>query len=167
MFTPSATSGSRMIEGGQQQSQHGQQGQQSQQGQVQKGQGQQQGQGQIAARDTWRNRMLAGRGFKVDVSETDKSYIVRADLPGVDKKDVKIEIDDSHELLTISAEKKEEKKEDTETRHVVERSWGSFTRTFRLPDDVNVDECKTGFNNGVLELTFTKMPEKKKAPKRG
>lgn len=74
----------RMIQGGQA-------GQEGQQGQVQK-QGQQGQQGQVAQRDMFRNRMLAGRGFKVDVSETPQNYIVRADLPGVDKKDIKIEV---------------------------------------------------------------------------
>jgi HSP20 family protein len=49
---------------------------------------------------------------------------------------------------------------------VVERSYGSFTRTFRLPDNVNISDCKTQFSNGVLELTFNKKPEEKKEPKR-
>jgi len=52
------------------------------------------------------------------------------------------------------------------SRHVVERSYGSFTRTFRLPDNVNISDCKTQFSNGVLELTFNKKPEEKKEPKR-
>lgn len=114
--------------------------------QTQQAQGQQ---GQVTTRgDNWRNRMLAGRGFKVDVSETPKNYIVRADLPGVDKKDVKIEMwaflegsdviwlkwtdlfsffclwidsSDDEEYMTIQAEKREEKKEDNESRHIVER----------------------------------------------
>jgi HSP20 family molecular chaperone IbpA len=68
----------------------GQQGQQSQGGQLQQT-GQQGGQ-MTSGRDRFRNSLLAGRGFKVDVSETPQNYIVRADLPGVDKKDIKVEV---------------------------------------------------------------------------
>ncbi|KAI9015461.1 17.6 kDa heat shock protein [Hyaloraphidium curvatum] len=148
--TPAIPAGSRAIEGGEE------------------GQGGDAGQQQVAARTPGaiRNRFLAGRGFKVDVSETPQTYIVRADLPGVDKKDVKIEISDDEDLMTIQAEKREEKREDNESRHVVERSYGSFTRTFRLPENLNVDDCKTSFNNGVLELVFGKKQEEKKEPKR-
>jgi len=99
----------------------------------------------------------------VDVRENDKNIVVHAELPGVKKEDITIDV--SEGTLTLSGEKREEKKEDNERYHRVERSYGKFTRQFNLPEGVNTSQICACFNNGVLELTIPK-PEKREAKKR-
>lgn len=99
---------------------------------------------------------------KVDIVENDKSFELFAELPGLQKKDVKIVVEDG--ILTISGEKKNnisEGEENVITRN--ERSFGKFERKFKLTEDINTDEIKASFENGVLNITFAKMiPEKPK-----
>ncbi|MDG2354248.1 MAG: Hsp20/alpha crystallin family protein [Gammaproteobacteria bacterium] len=89
----------------------------------------------------------------VDIEEDDKSYMVRAELPGVHKDDVHVTIDDN--VLTIKGEKNVET-EDTK-RHRVERTYGSFVRSFTLPHTVKTGNIKAEFVDGVLSLTITKV----------
>jgi HSP20 family protein len=89
---------------------------------------------------------------KVEVKENDKSYSVSVELPGLDEKDVKVQLDD--DVLTISGEKKAEKTD--EKTHYSERSYGSFTRAFTLPDDADRDGISATFSKGVLTLEIAK-----------
>jgi HSP20 family protein len=95
----------------------------------------------------------------VDISETDDEYIVRAEIPGVSKDDIKVTIRDN--MLTISGEKKQEKETKNENFHRVERVYGSFTRTFTLPGAVKVDKVEAKFKDGVLTIKLPKVEEAK------
>ncbi len=90
----------------------------------------------------------------IDVSEDENKYKVKAELPGLDKKDIDISLTDG--VLTIKGEKKEEQYTDKENYHFRETRFGSFTRSLRLPDDVSVDNVDATFANGVLNITVPK-----------
>jgi HSP20 family protein len=90
----------------------------------------------------------------MDVAETDKEIEITAELPGLEEKDVQINIADN--LLTIRGEKKAEKEEKDKNYRLVERSYGSFERTLELPDGVNPDVIKASISKGVLRVTVPK-----------
>ena len=90
----------------------------------------------------------------VDVSETEAGFEVRAELPGVAKDDLHVSIKDN--LLTLSGEKRQEKVGDAHNYRRVERRYGSFERKFALPREVETDEIKAEFNEGVLTLSIPK-----------
>jgi HSP20 family protein len=90
----------------------------------------------------------------VDVSETDKEIIVKAEIAGIDPADLDVSL--SGDVLTIRGEKKQEKVEKEEGRHRVERVFGSFTRSFTLPVPVQEDKVEASFKNGLLTLTLPK-----------
>jgi HSP20 family protein len=92
---------------------------------------------------------------ELDVAVTDKEYSITVEVPGVNEKDVKIEIVDN--TMTIRGEKKQEKEEKEKDYYRVERSYGSFQRVLSLPEDANQDDVKATFKNGVLTI---KMPRK-------
>ncbi len=94
---------------------------------------------------------------RVDVAETDGAITLHAELPGIDKKDVKITVNEGN-ILTIAGEKKrEEKTEDKEKNYMrIERSYGSFARSFTLPDNVSTENINAAFDNGVLTITVPK-----------
>ncbi len=96
---------------------------------------------------------------RVDISETDDEYIVRAEVPGVSKDDIKVTIKDN--VLTISGEKKQEKESKGENFHRVERVYGTFSRTFTLPGVVKVDKVEAKFKDGVLTIKLPKVEEAK------
>jgi HSP20 family protein len=96
----------------------------------------------------------------LDVSETKNDYVVKAELPGIDPKEIDISL--ANDLLTIKGEKKQEKEEKEENYHLVERSYGSFTRSVRLPGQVQSDKINATFKNGVLKVTLPKTEEAKK-----
>jgi HSP20 family protein len=96
----------------------------------------------------------------LDVSETKNDLVVKAELPGMDPKDIDISL--SNGLLTITGEKKQEKEEKDENYHLIERSYGSFTRSVRLPREVQSDKITASFKNGVLRVTLPKSEEAKK-----
>ena len=104
-----------------------------------------------------RARMLpAIRGeFRVDVKEHDDEVIVAADLPGVEKDDVSLEVVDPR-TLRIAFSRQEETKEDTEGYYVRERTYGSMDRLVRLPSDVTESGAAATFRNGVLEVRLKK-----------
>lgn len=114
--------------------------------------------------DVWRGRGN-GDGFPaapaVDVVERDDAYVVSAELPGLDDKDVEVEVSD--ECLTLRGEKQEEKDEKKAGYHLQERRFGSFERSFRLPEGVDAERIAAGFTKGVLTVTLPKKPEAKKA----
>lgn len=95
---------------------------------------------------------------QVEVFERDKQLVLRADLPGLTRDDVNVELSD--EGITIQGERKSQHTEDREGYYRSERSYGKFYRRIPVPEGVKTDEAKASFNNGVLEIT---MP----APQRG
>ena len=92
---------------------------------------------------------------QLDVSVTDKEYSITVEVPGVDEKDVKIEI--VNDTMTIRGEKKQEREEKEKDYYRTERSYGSFQRVLSLPEDTNQDDVKATFKNGVLTI---RMPRK-------
>ena len=90
----------------------------------------------------------------LDVSETEKELIVKAEVPGMDKEDIGINLSDG--LLTIKGEKRHEKKEEKENYHCIERRYGTFSRTMRLPVDVETDKVDATYKDGVLTITLPK-----------
>lgn len=100
----------------------------------------------------------------LDVKETEKELVVKADLPGIDEKDVQLTLQDG--VLSIRGEKKSEHKDERENYHVVERSYGSFQRVIRLPDTVDEDKVEARFDKGVLTITLPKRPEMVKTQKK-
>lgn len=86
--------------------------------------------------------------------ENDKEIVVNGDLPGVKKEDLHVELHD--DVLTISGSRKSEKEEKNDKYHCVERSFGSFSRSFRLPDGVAEKDVKADLSDGVLKVTVTK-----------
>ncbi len=90
----------------------------------------------------------------IDVSETDKAIEITAELPGLEEKDVQVNVADN--LLTIRGEKKAEKEEKDKNYRLIERSYGSFERTLELPDGVNADAIQASMSKGVLKVTVPK-----------
>ncbi len=98
----------------------------------------------------------------VDVAEAPDKVTVKAEVPGLDPKEIDISL--VGDLLTIKGEKKSEREEKKETYHLVERSYGSFTRALRLPAAVNADKIEASYDKGVLTITCPKKePVKPKA----
>ena len=91
----------------------------------------------------------------LDLGATDKEYTITVEIPGVDEKDVKVEI--VNDTLTISGEKKQEKEEKEKNYYRMERSYGSFQRVLSLPEDADQDKINATFKKGVLTVT---MPRK-------
>ncbi len=100
----------------------------------------------------------------IDVTENDKEVRVRAELPGVDEKDVEISVE--NDMLIIRGEKREERTDDGERRRFVERSYGSFERAIRLPFAPEGEEITANFKDGVLTVTAKKPPELSRSTKR-
>ncbi len=102
-----------------------------------------------------------GRDFApaVDVSEDDERYTVTAELPGAKKEDVTVELHEG--VLTIRGEKRSEREEKGEHRRHVERTFGSFSRSFSLPSNADGDKIKASFTDGVLAVEIPKSPEAK------
>jgi HSP20 family protein len=90
----------------------------------------------------------------MDVTETDKQIEITAELPGLEEKDVQVNVADN--VLTIRGEKKAEKEEKDKAYRLVERSYGSFVRSLALPDGVNADTIKASIEKGVLKVTVPK-----------
>jgi HSP20 family protein len=91
---------------------------------------------------------------RVDVNDTEKEIIVDVELPGIDKKDVKVEVKDN--TLVISGERKSEKKTEETNCCVSERHYGKFERSFALSDEITTDKIAAQYKNGVLTLTLPK-----------
>jgi HSP20 family protein len=98
-----------------------------------------------------------GVDLRLDVSETDNEIKVRAELPGVEEKDVEVMLAD--DVLTIKGEKRVEDERKDENHHVVERSYGSFARSLRLPAGIDPGQVKAAFDKGVLLVTLPKPVE--------
>ena len=96
----------------------------------------------------------------LDFSETKSDLVVKAELPGIDPKDIDISL--SEGVLTIRGEKRQEKEEKEEGYHLVERRYGSFTRSIRLPREIQNEKINASYQNGVLKITLPKTEEAKK-----
>jgi HSP20 family protein len=130
-------------------------------------------------RDTWPNpfrrstfdmepfwRPVAGWNSApaVDIAEKDGAYEITAELPGIDEKNLEVQL--SNDVLVIKGEKQEEKEEKQKDYHLSERRFGSFQRSFRLPEDVEAEKIEAQFKNGVLTVTLPKSAEAKKKEKK-
>jgi HSP20 family protein len=93
----------------------------------------------------------------VDVNETETEFLLSADIPGLDKKDVSIDIHDG--VITIKGERAIDNEKSTDDYRIRERQLGSFNRSFRLPDNVNEVKVAAKFKNGVLKVTLPKTKE--------
>jgi len=101
---------------------------------------------------------------QIDVREKDGQIVVRADLPGLSKEDVKVEVTD--DLVTIQGERKHEMKEEREGYHYSERSYGSFYRSIPLPEGALASKAAATFQNGVLEVTIPAPAQEAKKARR-
>ena len=96
----------------------------------------------------------------VDLRETEKSYILEADLPGLDEKNIEIHLDGN--TLSIESKKEEEKKEDKNGYMIQERRHTNFSRAFTLPENADREAISASFKNGVLSVEIGKLPEARK-----
>ncbi len=106
----------------------------------------------------------SGMSFDLDVRENGHELVFEAELPGIDEKDVQISVRDG--VLSVKGEKKSERDEKKDTYHLVERSYGSFERSFRLPEAADQENIKADFEKGVLRVVVPKRPEAAKAERK-
>lgn len=90
----------------------------------------------------------------VDIYETENELVLKADLPEVDQKNIDVRVE--NQTLTIAGERKFEKKDDQKGFHRIERSYGSFVRSFAVPNTFDTDQIAANFKNGVLTVTLPK-----------
>lgn len=103
---------------------------------------------------------VSWRAFPVDVVEENDSYLVSAELPGFAEEEVEITLNDN--LMVISANKKEEDKEENASKYLIrERAEGQYKRSFSLPKDADREAIKATLKEGVLNVTISKKPEAK------
>jgi len=95
----------------------------------------------------------------VDIHETEQELVMRADLPGIDEKDLDVRVENN--MLTVRGERKFEKNVSEDNYLRVERSFGTFSRSFSLPNTVNTEAIKAEYKHGVLTVTLPKREESK------
>src|SRR5215510_1211602 len=95
----------------------------------------------------------------VDVYEDEHNLVLKMEVPGVNEEDLKVSLENN--TLTVSGERKFEKEEKEENFHRIERRYGSFTRTFRLPSTVDSEKVDAGYDKGILKITLAKKAEAK------
>ena len=100
----------------------------------------------------------------VDVTEDDKAYTITAELPGLEEKNIDVAV--SGDMLTLKGEKRYEKDEQDKNRYMSERAYGSFQRSFALPDGVDRDKIAADLSKGVLTITLPKTAEAQKPQKK-
>jgi len=112
---------------------------------------------------------MPGNGKKLDwapsadISETEKEYVIRAELPAVKKEDVQVTVVEG--MITIKGERKQQKEDKNEKFHRVESFYGSFERSFSLPENVNVDTIRCDSKDGILSVHIPKTETPKHKPK--
>ena len=117
----------------------------------------------------WPRLSVEGNGKKLDwapsadISETDREYVIRAELPAVKKEDVQVTFEDG--MLTIKGERKQQKEDKNEKFHRVESFYGSFERRFSLPENVNADTISCDSKEGILTVHIPKTEMLKQKPK--
>ncbi len=121
----------------------------------------------------WRGLMMepfrkAGAAYalmpSVDAIEKDDMFEVTADLPGVDEKNIEVKL--TGDVLTIKGEREERKEEKKKDYYISERQFGSFERSFQVPENVEADKIDASFKNGVLTISLPKKPGSMKAEKK-
>lgn len=100
----------------------------------------------------------------VDVTEDDKTYTITAELPGLEEKNIDVAV--SGDMLTLKGEKRYEKDEQDKNRYMSERAYGSFQRSFALPDGIDRDKIAANLSKGVLTITLPKTSEAQKPQKK-
>ena len=101
-----------------------------------------------------RTRWDGGFSPSMDVSETDRQLEVSAELPGMDDEDIEVTLTDG--VLTVKGEKRSESEEEDKHHYRLERSYGAFRRSFRLPPEIDADDVSASFDKGVLKVTVAK-----------
>src|ERR1700674_4474530 len=112
----------------------------------------------------WRGEVTWGKAPAVDIAEHEKAYEITVELPGMDESNIDVKFSDG--TLTIKGEKKDEREEKQKDYHLSERRYGSFQRSFGVPDGVDADKIEAHFKNGVLTVTLPKRPEAQKSEKK-
>ena len=100
----------------------------------------------------------------LDVRETDEAFVIAAELPGLEQKDIDITV--ANDVLTLKGEKQSEREETSDKVHFSERSYGSFARSLALPAGIDEDRISARFADGVLTVTLPKAPETQHAVKK-
>lgn len=103
---------------------------------------------------------------KVDVKDATNALTVHAELPGMKKEDINIDIDEKNHLLTLSGEHKKEEEKKEENYYLSERSYGRFERRFRLPENTDANAIKANLRNGVLDIVIPKSAVTQQQPKK-
>lgn len=112
----------------------------------------------------WRSELSLGKTPAVDIVDKGQTYEITAELPGMDLNNIDVKFADG--ALTIRGEKTEEKEEKKKDSYLSERRYGSFSRSFRVPDGVDADKIEANFKNGVLKLILPKTAEAQKNEKK-
>jgi HSP20 family protein len=99
---------------------------------------------------------------RVDIAETEKAFIIKMEIPEVDKKDVKIHVE--HGILAVKGERKQEKEEAGKKFHRIERCYGSFCRSFTLPKSIDEGKIEAKFKDGMLTIELPKIEQPKSTP---
>lgn len=105
----------------------------------------------------WRREAAWEAAPAVDIAESEKAYEITAELPGMDEKNIEVKVANGN--LTIRGEKQEEKEEKKKDYYLHERHFGSFERSFEMPEGVDADRIEANFKKGVLTVTLPKKPE--------
>lgn len=113
---------------------------------------------------SWRRELAWGAAPAVDIVEKDNAYEITAELPGLDEKNIEVKV--INDSLTIKGEKQEEKEEKKKDYFVHERYFGSFERSFTIPEGVDRDKIEASFKKGVLTVSLPKKPEAQKPAKK-
>jgi HSP20 family protein len=112
----------------------------------------------------WRKSADWAMNPEVDIVDKSSHYEIRAELPGMEAADIDVKFADG--VVTIKGEKKEEKEEKKEDYYLSERRYGSFQRSFTVPQGVDAEKIEANFKNGVLTITLVKSPEAQKNVKK-
>jgi HSP20 family protein len=116
--------------------------------------------GSLFPRTASDSETAAFAGARIDWKETPEAHVFKADVPGLKKEEVKVEVEDGN-VLQISGERNKEQEEKNDKWHWVERSSGKFLRRFRLPENAKTEQIKASMENGVLTITVPKEEVKK------
>lgn len=122
------------------------------------------GQSLLSTEPLFRSELTLAAVPAVDVAESEKAYELTAELPGMDEKNIEVKLVNGN--LTIKGEKQEEKEEKKKNYYLHERSFGSFERSFEIPEGVDAEKIEANFKKGVLTVTLPKKPEAQKPAKK-
>ncbi len=111
--------------------------------------------------DIWQgSNQPSAPAFKVDISEDETAFHIQAELPGLSRENIALGVED--DVLTIKAERKNESEEKNKNYHRIERSYGSFSRSFNLGEMIDQEKIGASYDNGVLHVTLPKAQQVKK-----